>query len=57
MNAGRKELLAGASVAKQQHRRIGGGHLFDLMDHAAERGALAHYGTGLGVYRKHVNGL
>ena len=41
VNLRREQLLAGAGLAEQQHRRIGGRHLLHLLQDAANRGALA----------------
>ena len=46
VNLGRQQLLAGAGLAQQQHRRIGRGDLVDLLEHPAHRRALANDGLG-----------
>ena len=37
----REQLLAGAGLAEEQHRRVGRRHLLDLIDDATHRGTLA----------------
>ena len=41
VDPGREELLAGAGLAEEQHRGVGGGDAFDLCEHRADRLALA----------------
>ena len=37
----REQLLAGTGLSQDQDRRIGGGHLLDLLEHATYCGALS----------------
>ena len=41
-----QQLLAGAGLAEEEHRRVRRGHLLDLLHHAAHRRALADNRVG-----------